>query len=199
METVDILASTLAGLVQIAPKQDGRKYLCGVRFDTAGYAVATDGSMLLAARIPPFVGASFTVPRESIITLLKGIPRKARMETVVHVMCGASSVDGGIRVQYAPLDDHYPNWRHVVPTGPAADGAAPDVYDPARVEGLREALADMLGVAEIPALMITQTHRAGIVRTPSSILALLMPLRDMPPAAEDAIRQARQFLGEVPA
>ena len=42
METVDILASTLAGLVQIAPKQDGRKYLCGVRFDTAGYAVATD-------------------------------------------------------------------------------------------------------------------------------------------------------------
>lgn len=134
-----ITGAYLRGLLQIAKRaeHDVRYYLRGVYMDPAGYAVATDGHVLLAARVKFARGegrltlgsgndGGFIVPTSVIQTALRSGGRKlvdrwefqlsARRVEHDNVAYTRAEIAGPeTATSFAPIDGTFPGWRQIVP------------------------------------------------------------------------------------
>lgn len=190
-----IAPSTLKGLLRIASKDPVRKYLNGIYFDPAGYAVATDGSALVAVRVPAFDGDGFTVPRESCGRAIKARPSR-------HCDMPVARERIGWDVMYAPLEGRYPDWRRVVPSKCAqfTKEGEPTTIAVELMGHVHAALCDIQTDKLIGrAVAMSTTGGACLVKTRADVLAIVMPCRIGIFAADEAATHVAQFLAPVPA
>jgi DNA polymerase-3 subunit beta len=196
---ITLPAATIKGLLRIAPKAEARYYLNGIYFDPKGYAVVTDGKMILAVKCEKFapsadtsVGAEgFIVPRDVLAAAIKGV--KPRM--VVTVTRSNVSVDH-MELAYTPIDGRFPDWRRAVPTACTGEVAH---YDSQLTDVLREAFEDIDAPSKVRAYVSIAMNgtRGGVVRTGPDKLAVVMPFRV---SEFDAAAHVAKFLGiEAPA
>lgn len=175
--------STLKGLLRIAGSDVFRPNLAAIRFEPDGYAVATDGSIILALRIPTFDGEGFSVPRGEVEAAIKGQkPRASVHITETHI---------GMRVY--TCNRMYPDWRRpLVPSGIEPSAPAPLQYFSCELmERFRRAFDD-----------INNTKRSGVfvepddfqgcalIRTGPHMLAGIMPMRCTKPWDSNAVKTA---------
>jgi DNA polymerase-3 subunit beta len=139
----------IKALLRCAGDKDVRYYLNGICFDPAGYAVATNGHILLAVRCEPFDGAQFIVPRDVLRAALKRVGESKSRRYGFAVT--PTQLDGEA---YTAIDGTYPDWRRVVPqkcNGDMLSGknSAPVAYDPRYVTTFEECARDLgLGIPE---------------------------------------------------
>ena len=182
-----IKANQLKALILIASKAGVRFYLNGVFFDPAGYAVATDGHMLLAVRVPAWDGAGFIVPREACVTVLRGLtPSFIAMGVAISVT--GTELSGK---PFTTIDAKYPVWRRVIPATPSGEHAE---YNPDLLAALQSAVSTASDLSKYTLTLCRNGERAAVARTPEDILALVMPLRQDVFTPADAAGSVAQFL-----
>ena len=198
--------ATVRALLRVAPTADARGYLNGVHLDPAGYAVATDGAVLLAVRIAPAARPPATVPVASLTLACKETPKGASVrvfseyiETPVAPRVQAKrGADGApwARVSYEDIGAaRYPDWRRVLRPAAFSDNGKPAAYASALLERLRAALNILTG-ADRPILHVLPhgSDCAGVCYpVPDNAVALIMPSRP-PHATFDAPAHLAQFL-----
>lgn len=102
MPQVLVPGGVLMALLRFVSRDDTRVGLNGISFEPAGYAVATDGHALMAARIPAFEGAAFTRHWNEVSAILQGQPAGKRKRYAFTIEPGS------------PMPD-FPTWRRVWP------------------------------------------------------------------------------------
>jgi hypothetical protein len=175
---IGIAGRFLRALLHIAPEVETRYYLCGVYFDPTGYAVATNGHMLLAVKIDKFDGEGFIVPRDVISARLKAMTlAKSRRYTVI---VSPTEIDGEA---YKAIDGKFPEWQRVIPRKPSGEHA---LYDPEYLCLAETCIRDM--TLETRDRCFAFMHRngngAGVVRSkdlPPYVLMVIMPRREPDP------------------
>jgi DNA polymerase-3 subunit beta len=166
---ITVQTSTLKALLRFAATKDVRYYLTGICIEPQGYAVATDGHTLMAARIPSFNGQSFIVPTATVKAALSINKRMAHIDVSASVMGG---------INYTPIDGRFPDWRRVVPTQLSGELAQ---FDADYLGRCKAALID-LGVSKMKSAAAPITHNGsgpGIVMSPHrlDVLMVVMPVR----------------------
>ena len=121
---ISINAKHLAALNAIAPKNDVRGCLNGVRFDfEAGRAIAIDGHRLLSAPIIVSLDGGETLP-ESVTLARAKAPRSRTGEILIGIDSDPATYFGPTgEVVYVPRleDQKFPDWRQVVKPMPAPE------------------------------------------------------------------------------
>ncbi len=182
----------LQALAMIAADDDEpRYYLRGVYMDPTGYAVATAGTQLLAARIPPFEGEGFIVPREAIAAAVRSVKPRRRGD-VVAGLTRSAIVTAGTEHPMTPIDAVYPVWKKVVPTTVSGELAA---FDAALLDLLQSAIRLATQNEWLCAVPVMNGRAAAVVPTYDlDLLAIVMPLKDDGFDADDATQMARAFM-----
>lgn len=198
--SISIPARYIKGLLRVAATDDFRTYLNGIYFDPRGFAVVTDGHHLLAIKLSKrFPGDGFIVPRESFEEALKNaneLDVNIRASDLIVTRASITVIHhaGKRTTVYNDVEFKYPDWRRVVPAKCSGDLAH---YNSLYVENVRLALEDM---AEYEPDVIIHCPvnfnglQAGIAKTTSDVLAIIMPYRADP---FDSEAHVKQFLGET--
>lgn len=198
----EIESCKVKALLRIASEEDVRYYLCGIYFDPAGYAVATDGHAMLAVRVEPFQGEGFIVPHEALTIASRAASGSTRIsvsrtELFHHVKKGNQWAS----LPYVPTEGRYPDWRIVMPR--ACSGVAA-WFDSEIVERLRLAIRDINLHGTTSAVnsggrlhLYMNGNSAAVVRhAPDDVLAIIMPMRT-DEETESAPDFVSQFLAPV--
>jgi hypothetical protein len=210
-----IYINQLRALLAIAPRDDIRVYLNGVYFDSRGYAVATDGSCLLALRIPAFTGDSFIVGVADCECILKSAPAARGAMVVTPIDIDATTLRVlHHSIGYRPCDGRYPDWQRVVPT--AVTGERVETvrdrngallretkveYSSLLLERFRDAfllLAKSKRGTGANCTVIPNGSSAALVATGDDAVAVIMPVRDSGPKDFDAAKHVAEFLKVQP-
>lgn len=192
MSTRMIAGSKLKALMRFAADQDVRFYLNGIYFDRTGFAVATDGTGLMAVKIESFEGSSFIVPSAVIEAALKSKKGKAQYRYAFGV--SDSTFDS---VPYTPIDAKYPDWRRVIPAKLSGEHTT---YSSQVVEMARKAIEDLEEGGHRHSVFITHNGRGpGVVEyEDEQVLMILMPVnetvKDPRPQIDAVAAQVATFL-----
>lgn len=187
----------IKALLRCSGDMDIRYYLNGVYFDPEGYAVATNGHILLAIKCEPFAGAGFIVPNEVLRAGLKRVGDSKSRRYVYAIL--PTIIDD---VGYKAIDGKFPDWRRVVPAGIPAHGKKAMVpaingerayYDP-RYLTIFERCAEDLAERDIGRAWVQVFENGdspGVVTSRNldlDVLAIIMPMRVDTIDAEARIR-----------
>lgn len=166
MTAIELPGRLLSALLRCVSRDDARTTINGVFFDSAGFAVATDGHILMAAKIAAFDGPSFRVARRVLDAQLKVFSMKARM-----------SMDFPIdRTEERVAEGHgFPQWREVYPKSLSGD---PAQYDDVLIARVRAAIGDATSSKKKQAVeMLTNGSDAGLAVAPEGLAFIVMPFR----------------------
>ena len=160
-----IRADVLKALTRFVNAKEARYYLKGVLFDPRGYAVATDGAIMMAARIPAFAGSEFILPIETIKLALS--MKRVEFDLDSKAIAGIS---------FTPIEGRYPEWRRVIPTNLSG---APGWYDAVYLSKIQTALEDMTsrGRAYVHLAMNGNSGAAMVAGCPDDVVMVIMPMR----------------------
>ncbi len=149
--SIDIPVQVLTGLARVAGNLDRRRpYLHGVHIEPRlGWACATDGAMLLFARIPRTDAAPVTVPCDTLKAATRGSGKSARTAVVayrdegtdVSVRVGAQAATGADITRGEDAREYPPILRVV----PSALTGEPASYDPAMLDAMQRAMREIAG------------------------------------------------------
>lgn len=182
-------------LLAIVDPGEKRPHLRGVWFDSRGYAMATNGSLLLAiSGLQPVAGPEVFVGCAELKEALKGAKARATVG-----VCDDGLYVESKRVLTPPTRSGGElkaiDWVRIVPTqfnGERAD------FDSALVEQMRHALevCEALEPEKIPTLYTNGYGRVAMVHTPDNVLALVMPLTrpGKSPDLDEAASKVLRFL-----
>ena len=173
-----IPADTIKALLAIAPKNDIRKYLNSVCIDvraTDAVAVATDGHKLIAVGLVcddgDYVPGQYILPREALEGIKSTLKQPVRV--TLDLVTRSAFVDGyPTRVTIAIMDEHYPDWRKVVPLTVSGE---PAQYNAEYIAAFGKA-HKLLGGKYSPGILHNGYGAARIVLAGDAI-GVLMPMR----------------------
>lgn len=171
---MELYTNQLKALVTVAPKNDTRQYLNGVLCDPAGYAVATDGGIMLAVRTEPFDGGAFIIPRAACELAIKAAGKCPRLSVEDHEF-------EPVGIRFAPVDGHFVDWCRAIPLCKATGEAAQ--FNPDLLMQLQTAARHLHGKKRA----ISISHNGGgpaLVDVGPNALGIIMPWRAEPLTAE---------------
>jgi len=192
MTTLTLIKSaTLKALLRFAAVKDSRYYLVGVHIEPEGYAVATNGHILLAARIPAFEGAaSFIIPSAACKLALQ-----LKVSELAITLKEQHAIGG---IPFIPIDGRYPEWRRIVPT--ELPSGKPGHYSPKYLQTVVDAFRDM-GMAKSiegiePMMNGADSAALAVCENIPDAIAVLMPYRTSGLLPGDAVKHVKAFLAK---
>lgn len=193
--SIDIPVRVLTSLARIAGKLDRRRpYLHGVHIEPRlGWACATDGAMLLFARIERADAAPLTVPCDTIKSATRGAGKNTHTATVTYrdgdtdvSVRVATQTAGGADITRGEDAQSYPDVLRGVPREVTGE---PVSYDPAKLDAMQSAMREIAGQpAEYmhvysngigPGAVCAAVARLGDC---TEVLGIVMPLRTVAPS-----------------
>lgn len=193
--SIDIPVRVLTSLARIAGKRDiTRPYLHGVHIEPRlGWACATDGAMLLFARIERADAAPLTVPYDTIKSATRGAGKNTHTATVTYrdedtdvSVRVATQTAGGADITRGEDARSYPDVLRVAPREVTGEPAS---YDPGLLATLQAAMREITGEPreymhiyangiDGPGADCAAVARLGDC---TDVLGIIMPLREAPP------------------
>ena len=193
--SIDIPVQVLTGLARVAGKPDRRRpYLHGVHIEPRlGWACATDGAMLLFARITRTDAAPLTVPCDAIKSATRGAGKNTHTATVTYrdedtdvSVRVATQTAGGADITRGEDARSYPDVLRVAPSALTGEPAS---YDPGLLATLQAAMREITGEPREymhiyangisgPGADCAAVARLGDC---TDVLGIIMPLREAPP------------------
>lgn len=194
--SIDIPVRVLTSLARIAGKLDRRRpYLHGVHIEPRlGWACATDGAMLLFARIERADAAPLTVPCDTIKSATRGAGKNTHTATVTYrdgdtdvSVRVATQTAGGADITRGEDARSYPDVLRVAPREVTEEPAS---YDPGMLATLQAAMREITGEpceymhVYANGISVAGAKCAAVTRlgTRTDVLGAVMPLRTVAPS-----------------
>lgn len=177
MFNATIEAFTLKALLMFAAKQDVRKYLNAVYFETRAsgtYAVATNGHCIAVARIDETQGkepCSVLVHRDHIEAILKTNKYSIKIEAMPDNQVKLTGAGGAVTVPV--LDGVYPDWRRVTVAPQTGERA---YFDPEYLAMVNKA-GQVIRKSRLPYIVQQNGDGVGYCNLDDKVHAYVMPMR----------------------
>lgn len=193
-----IKANELAALLQIAAKNDVRYYLNGILLEAKGYAVATNGHMLLALKCGAEPGAvDVIMERDQVEQIIKMTP-KDREVTIKIDGEYLTAEWGGQRSSYKALDGKFPEWRRIIPR--TFEAETPGNFNPELLIAFTKVtkLLNSNRTSLIPTLIQQGPQKSAVVVNLDygNAIGIVMPVRCDKLDANGMAKRIANFLGE---